>query len=248
MVAMVLLDRPVSIDIDAVIGAIRKRHPTLAVEPDSSSGEVNIISCDGQRIVFMNMDVRIPHDEDGGGGVWARATLTWPDALAAEQSHQAHVIVTTMGQNDALRDARLVTAAAGGLIEATPGSTAVVWDARIARSAELFLNDSLTALDEQQPPILSWFDVTPVRTASGFDVVTFGLASFIGREIEWPVGQRGEETLGLVANLACYLVLNGDVIKDGDTIGQSDNERIRVRHAISTNTEGLPILRIEVTN
>jgi hypothetical protein len=83
-------------------------------------------------------------------------------------------------------------------------------------------------------PILLWIDIAPVRTASGMDAVTIGLSSFVGREIEFEVGRLNPSAvLSQVAGLASYLIEHGNVIKDGNTFGGSEAERIRVRHAVS---------------
>jgi hypothetical protein len=47
-----------------------------------------------------------------------------------------------------------------------------------------------------------------------------------------------------VAGLSAYLIEHGDVIKDGDTFGGSEAERITVRHATSVHIPGMQILRI----
>ena len=39
-----------------------------------------------------------------------------------------------------------------------------------------------------------------------------------------------------------YLIEHGDVIKDGDTFGGSEAERITVRHAMSSHIPGVKIL------
>lgn len=84
-----------------------------------------------------------------------------------------------------------------------------------------------------------------MKSGAWTGAVTIGLSSFVGREIEFETGRLDPSAvLNNVAGLAAYLVEHGDVIKDGDTIGGSDGERIRVSHATSADFAGVPVLRI----
>ena len=90
-----------------------------------------------------------------------------------------------------------------------------------------------------------FFAATVNLSHSGIDAVTIGLSSFIDREIEFEVGRLNpSDVLGKVAGLAAHLIEHGNVIKDGDTFGTSDVERIRIRYDVSERFGGLPILRI----
>jgi hypothetical protein len=52
------------------------------------------------------------------------------------------------------------------------------------------------------------------------------------------------DVLNKVAGLAGYLIEHGNVLKDGDTFGGSEVERIKIKHTTSTRLAGAPILRV----
>lgn len=59
---------------------------------------------------------------------------------------------------------------------------------------------------------------------------TKGLAPFAGREIEFaPSTWAPMQMAGRVIGTALYLMQHGPVIKDGDTLGASERERLNVR-------------------
>ncbi len=66
----------------------------------------------------------------------------------------------------------------------------------------------------------------------------------MGREIEFSGGRDVGSVIHKVAGLASYLMLHGDVIKDGDTFGANEAERFKVHHEISRSIAGLPVLRV----
>jgi hypothetical protein len=251
-IVFVLLDQPVAVDTQAVVRGIRGRYPDLPVElmaapakPGQGAVESPLIRCGDEFVVVMNIPAPLPRDQ--GDGVWARAAMTWPQAPAVVERHRAHVIVSTMGKvEDPLRQARVVTAVIGGLLDSVPECSAVMWGARVARSAALWKDQSRAAFAAfPDCPFLLWIDILPMRIGAGVEVVTIGLSAFVGREIEFEVG--GLElpaVLSKIAGLVAYLVEHGDVVKDGDTFGGSEAERIVVRHAVSTHFAGVPILRV----
>lgn len=254
-IAFVLLHQPVTVDIEALAQAVRTRHPGVSVEivaPNARDGhgaaQVPLLRCGDEFVTVMNIAAPIP--QDPGEEVWMRAAGTWPQALAVSRSHQAHVIVGTIGKvTSPLHEARAVTAVIGGLLDIAPGCLVVMWGARVARPAAQWKDQSRTAFAPYpQYPFLLWIDIAPIRTGSGVDAVTIGLSSFVDREIEFEVGRfNPADALNNVAGLAGYLIEHGNVVKDGDTFGGSERQRIRIRHAVSTHRRGVPVLRAAAT-
>jgi Domain of unknown function (DUF4261) len=138
----------------------------------------------------------------------------------------------------------MLTAVAGAVIASTPECRAVVWDGRMIRSTEAWLQLSESAFARYPDyPITGWIDIVPFRSGAMLGAVTMGLSGFVGREIEfeaanWDIGNVLEK----VAGLAAYLIEHGDVVRDGHTIGCSDEERVKVHHAASMRFTGLPVL------
>jgi hypothetical protein len=78
------------------------------------------------------------------------------------------------------------------------------------------------------------------RQAPG--LVTLGLAPFVGREVEHPpTGEPPGPVYERALNLCLYLMRAGPVIKDGDTVGQTEAQRITVRLA---ERDGVPVYRL----
>ena len=73
-------------------------------------------------------------------------------------------------------------------------------------------------------------------------LVTLGLAPFVGREVDHPpTGEPPDAVYERALNLCLYLMRSGPVIRDGDTIGQTPEQRITVRLA---ERDGVPVYRL----
>jgi hypothetical protein len=250
-IAFVLLDRSVPLAMQEIARAIRTRYPNLPVEVvaaaqnGASGAQSPLIRCGSEFVAVMNMPAPISCDPTEE--IWVQAARTWPQAPAVATRHNAHIIVAVFGKIDnPLREARVVTAVVGGLLDTVPGCLGVMWAGRVARPAILWKDQSRAAFAPfPDYPIMLWIDIAPVRTAAGIDAVTIGLSSFVDREIEYEVGRAdAAEVLAKVAGLAGYLIEHGNVVKDGDTFGGSDAERVRVKHSHSHRLAGAPILRV----
>src|SRR5262245_4828251 len=243
-IAFVLTDHMQLPDMGAIARTLRSRRPALAVEvcgTDQAGGPV--IRCGGEFITIMSMPGPVlPYASDPA---WIRASGYWPHAPAAAARHRGHIIITPTGTpTSRLQTTRILTAVTGAVIASTPECSAVVWDGRMVRSAEAWLQlAESTFAPYPDYPITGWIDIVPFRSGAMLGAVTLGLSEFVGREIEfesanWDIGNA----LDKVAGLAAYLIEHGDVVRDGHTVGCSEEERLKVRHMTSSRFPGLPVL------
>lgn len=241
-IAYVLLEQPSWPDAEAFAGALSARYPDVPFQkPTADKSPPFVFPFAGDVAVVMAIDQPIPAAPE----IWDRATFTWPKAREAASRHRAHLIVSTMGEVS-FNTVRTVTALAGAALDCTPAATAVVWGSILARSAAYWKEQSRAAFAAYPDyPNLLWVDILPVRIGDGTGAITVGLERFIEREIEFHAGRLSQsEVISKIDGLATYLIENGLVIKDGDTVGQSRDERILVRHRYSELYRGLPVLRV----
>ena len=245
-IAFVLLREPAVPDLSMLLEAMRQRHPErswTAGSPGPNRPRSPFILCGKRIVVLMPVEAPLPADED----MWARAATAWPEARAVVARHQAHVIVSLMGESEGkIEDAKIVTAVVGGLIAVTAAACAVVFGGRVARSAQSWLDLSARAFAPYPDyPFALWIDVTSFRVGSqSTGALTYGLTRFIGREVEFEVpGLSGPSLLQRIASLACYMLEHGEGINDGDTIEDEEAERMNVKHRVSF-LNGAPVLRV----
>lgn len=249
--AFALFDRPVVLDLPTIVDVLRKRHPGIEIDlpPTASGATAPVIRCAGQNIVLMVMSMPVPRESWDLPG--RRALATWPAALDVLGAHAAHVVVSTVGRAETpaqqLQAARAVTAVTGGLIATIPAA-AVLWDGLVAHSAERWEQLSReTFAGYPRIPFPLWVSIHPFRDGHIIGAITFGLTPFGGREIEFEgAGADPNEIVTKVAGLIVYVLEHGPVLRDGDTLGAGESDRIRIHHAVSRRVEGLPVLQATV--
>ena len=156
----------------------------------------------------------------------------WKAACDTVKNHKAHLLVILMGTDlDKLGSAVLQTRIVAGVIEAT-GAVAAYWGVNL-QSRDTFLKSSV-GVSRTRIPAMLWVNFRVSGEAGGLSMSTRGLGDFGLMEIETkdaPI--PGVELLELITGMTQYLIMNGAVIEDGDTIGNTATQKICVLHAES---------------
>jgi hypothetical protein len=248
-IAYVLLDAAKPLDPAAVIAALRQRYPNQPVEPMTGSAatgqapETMMLRCAGVPLVVLAMAMPLPEEE------WKlpamRVFSQWPDGPSVFAGHKTHLVVSTFSEpSDRLLSARSIAAVVGALISVLPGCSAVLWENLVAHAAETWEVMSRDAFAPYPAfPYPLWVSLHPFKDGDKIGLISFGLMSFVGREIELePHNITPAEATNKAAGLAVYLMQHGPVLKDGATFGATPAERILVRHVQSKRVPGLAVL------
>jgi hypothetical protein len=176
-------------------------------------------------------------------------SVLWKDAEKVLKPHRAHVLVTILfdDKRSPLEKSKLLTQVTAALVGTCEAALGVYWgNATMVIQPELFREFAVKILPGG-PPIWIWVDFrigpNPQGRMSGF---TTGLGALGLMEIETTYSPEAQgELRERFEGLIHYLLENGPVIKDGDTIGEDENERIKVVHAPSEFGHEDLVMRLE---
>jgi len=181
----------------------------------------------------------------------------WPEARQVMAAHRAHAIVALIKNAtdplSALNGAAAVTLIAGALSRLVPTVALVFTEGKALAPGETLvpLCQGLARLDV---PVELWTSLEFVRAPNTADgrpqsslILSNGLLPFVGRELEFlPTPAPLVEAVKRVLGLMQYLIREGPVINDGDTVGVSRAERIHVAFADRGHRPGVPVMRCTV--
>jgi hypothetical protein len=249
--ALILLDEATKLDMSRLSECLIARHPGTPIampNPEKGGSTAAVFNFAGSVVAVMQFDARLP---DGFQAAARRAAMYWPEAEAVFARHGGHISVNVMGESrDRLQVARVLTASTAAIVAAHPFCSGVLWDLMVANSRPEFAELGLQAFAPYPNfPSALWVSMHPFRDpgSSQVGVVTLGLRNFIGREIELegPDPQL-KSLLTTTRGLVTYLLQPGVTVRDGDTIGHSMDQRIKVRLADSRRFQGLPIVSAQL--
>ncbi|HEY1173675.1 MAG TPA: DUF4261 domain-containing protein [Verrucomicrobiae bacterium] len=228
MIALRQNSMPAAKDVVQAFKKLWNEETSEEIEDDSFFG---FNTSEGQ-IVCGLMPAPIPWEELEGP---CETSPFWENATKEMRGHKAHLIVTAnpRGENP-VNASRLLTKAVAAILKTKCG-IGVYWGAgTLVNSSETFLEHA-AQMSAECLPLYLWVDFRVVPDEGDtLTLFTTGMEALGLMEIEMVQAQiEPEEAVDLVFNFAHYLLENGPVLKDGDSIGMSETQHIQIQHAPS---------------
>lgn len=215
-------------NIEAVAEYFRNTWPDL--------GDVTNIETKDNTASFNVGNLNITLGDIGGPIPWSdlegpcATSILWKDADAELKPHKSHTIVTVYGELDPIPLSALLTRVTTAVLASSETALGVFWgNGALIIPKPIFIESAVGVLPEGAP-LYIWVDFRIGRDgnsmSSGF---TQGLEALGHKEIEAiKAPESVPELRERLYALADYLVENGPVINDGDTVGGDENEKIKV--------------------
>jgi hypothetical protein len=152
------------------------------------------------------------------------------------KAHKRHVIVTASGEGELIDQMKLLTQATVALLDSCEGAIGVYWsNASLVLPPQTFIESATENLPDGLPMAIWVNCIIQAKPDGGSAGFTRGLAAFEKMEFECPnCPEPPQELMGRLFGLAQYVLEQGAEIKNGDTIGQTAEEKIKVHYKPSS--------------
>jgi hypothetical protein len=245
MLAMLALSEAAMPSAGQLVRILEERWPEIpaAAEPTERPGVVTLTM--GQDRAGMALLPRpLPWADLEGPCEVARH---WPGAAEAFRSHSAHLAATVLGSDpDCVASALGLTALAAATTVVAP-AVGIYWGpGRLVHEPRAFLDES-TGMSRQNLPLHLWIDFRMEAAADGtHSLFTTGMEAFGQMELEIACSRREPRFLHDCAyNIAHYLLVKGVQLKQGETIGLTEEEQIPITIGPSMWDERMMVIRLE---
>jgi hypothetical protein len=174
----------------------------------------------------------------------------WPEASTKLLDHPAHLLVTLVDEaGSSVAKALLLTRLTAALAAVAP-SVGVFWGpGRLVHSPEAFV-DQAAELREENLPLFLWIDFRVERLdEGGVRLFTTGLEALGGAELETAhFAGDPAQLVGYAYNIAHYQLDRRKAIRDGDTIGLTDQVQVTARRRPSMLDSDTEVIKLEFEN
>lgn len=235
--SMIMFQGIPEFDAAAVEDHIRTRwpveHGTARVAVEDGTLSVRWDGNETDLLVATVIDAPIPWDEVQG---YCERSDFWADAEATLRPHDSHVLAVARGSMEPADVMRLLTLLTGAVVATADGALGVLWSpAEHVLPAGVFTEVTPELLADETFVCHLWVNVRTGWSGEGVSSgCTTGLAQLGLMEVEAKdAPEDPAELRNRLQNIVIYLLRNGLVIADGDSLGRSMEERIQAVYADS---------------
>lgn len=248
VLSMVLFAAAPAIDGEAVAKAASALEPATKIElmPGGKPDEPMRFEGEGAFVMAMVMPREVPGDEVASAG---ECSPFWASEERSTQ-HAAHVLLMAVSDEGEPVAARLATRVARAMLQ-LPGAVAwYVGGGGLLHPPEMVEEVYDDTLADGVFPTPLWVNVQMQPSSGGkdkVDAITVGMDELGQREFE-VVGTSMElgELAGTLLDLATYTLMEGPVLKHGETFGRSEEERWRIEVGASKLQPKLTVTRLKI--
>ena len=230
LVAMVALNRPALPKWPRVLASLKARWRGCPKAKEASEKDKTISCWLGEDLVAVSlMPVPIPWSELEGPCATA---WWWPEATDRLRTHNSHAIVALMGESGNLIERHIRLTHLIAAVAANTDAAGIYWGAgTVVHDPQAFQDQSAELAPDNLEPQL-WVDMRLEQNDDGsYRYFTTGMQALGCLELEIRKSKKApDEILDFGYAIVNYILTSGARIKDGETIGRSAEEKIKVRH------------------
>lgn len=249
-IAALVLERPADLRPQALIAELRRQRPDrsgkIEIRGEAGAADGLLLKLGSDLLTVAAVDAPLPA---GTLDAAIAGNLLWPDAGRVLFRHRAHVTVTSLQKPKDCAGRLTAAASVTGVCAAIAVLTApigVYWGPSETVCEANHLRAAAAKMAAGDWPIDFWVRLRLLKGkaeggAMATGCATIGLASFIGREIEFepaflPPGIAAQ----WVRATALYLLTQGPAPEHGETLGMSATGRVGIEDAGEDKPERLP--------
>ena len=199
---------------------------------------VAVFDVDGMTAAASLMEAPVP---DGEAEYWANSNfMDRENALAAAQSHKAHVMIAVMDKEHSPRERGELYVKLVSTFLKAPNALGVYTNGTVWLP-DYFIQVS-EDLKEGALPLLDLVFVGLVKYEKGICGWTNGLRAFGKDELEIRDSQQSPQDVHeLLLNVSGYLIEEDVTLQDGETLGYTAEQKLHITRSEGVNVEGMSL-------
>lgn len=243
--ALIALDRPVMPEFDELAAWHAEHFPEAPPPQPSGATDMLLTLTVGDYTAAATLVPRpIPWSQLEGP---AATAWYWPEATDDLRRHAAHLLVAVIDEGGrAVEKAAVLTRLTTALVAASPAVGVFYGPGRLVHEPGAFVQQAVQMRDDNLPLFL-WIDFRIERTEDGaLRLYTTGLQSLGQTELETAgYGGEAQALLDYAYNIAHYQIDQRKIIRDGDTIGLTDEVQVTAHRSPSMLGGDLEVLHLQ---
>ncbi len=242
LLAMPMFNDGETYDLQKVVDYL-KNDWNLGLSEVDGSNETASFTIDGEMVVIATMPAQIPWSDISAT---AQYSYNWPTAEEDLKNHDSHVLVTMLsGKNSEYERFKILTKVLSAIV-ATSNCIGVYQGLQSLLIPRQQYLQGAEILKQGKNPVDLWIYIGLRKNENGNSAYTYGLKAFGKLEMEFvdtPLSL--EEMLDFLSNIASYVIGNDVTFRSGETLGYTEEQKIRIVQSNGKFLEG-ETLKLEI--
>jgi len=227
-----ILFNSIQIDWDAFYSNLEKDWNIKVSEKQSKDG-VSVFEVSGMNVACAFFDVPVPQNEAENN---ARSNFLWKEAVEVTSTHKAHALLSVMNGSNAIERNLLFTKVACSLLKLN--NAIGIYQNPTVMPSEFYIRVA-EDIKEGNLPILNWIYFGIYSNGDRISGYTVGLNKFGKDEIEViKTKERPSDLYNFLVSVASYVIERDAILKHGETIGFSEEQKLRITRSKGVAVEG----------
>ena len=235
LLGMILLSDTNSMKIKDVVEELRRKWK-LNVDDKEAGDETSIIVIDGYNIAIAQISVPIPGDEIE---IAAKYNYFWENGVDEATKHKGHIILSILnsGKNP-IKENILFNEVAASILGNSNSLGVYIGGRSLLLKKDFYLANTEMMTNEDFP-LFNWVYFGMRHENEKNSIYTYGLADFNKKEMEIVNSTHSlKELRELIFNLAHYVILSDVTLKAGETIGVTENQKLKITESKGKYLDG----------
>jgi hypothetical protein len=246
-IVVALLLESASFPIEAFLKEVAKTHFAGRKAKDIGREDSNVFGFQLADDIFACVLIDVPAPSDVEGPL--ETAWMWPKEfpISKVKKHRAHLLMTMTGGKASRVERRLVMTAVTALAANQPGVLAVWWmEATQVLYPPVFIEMAREFNAPDKVPLYLWVDVRIFGNEDGtLGMFTTGLKPLGLMELEIPrIEIDPEELREWTMSIMYYMMDKGPVLLDGQTIGMTEDHKMKIKHRAGSFGQGGKVIRL----
>jgi hypothetical protein len=240
ILGMVLLEEPYSFDVKNFLEELENKWQ-LKVKVDSGD-RTYVLEIDDYNVAIAELPMPIPGNEVK---TTAEYNYFWKNGIEEATRHKGHIIVSiTNAEKNFVKENVLFTKVASSILNNSK-SLGIHLGGRTLLLKKSFYLENTELMSEEDLPLYNWIYFGLRKENDKQSIYTYGLTDFNKKEMEIIASNKSlEELLEMMYNLAHYVVDYDVMLKNGETIGLSVEQKLKITESKGKYLDG-QTLKIE---
>lgn len=235
ILGMVLLEDPNSFNLKGTVNELRTKWK-LEVNDNDAYDKGTVLVIRDYNVAIANIPAVIP---EGEVQRTAEYNYFWKNGTEETSKHKGHIILSIMNAGKNAVQENLLYSKIASAVMNNSKSIGIYIGGRTLVLKKNFYQANVDMMTEEDLPLYNWIYFGLRKENGKQSVYTYGLTEFGKKEMEIIDSNNSLEELNeMIFNLTHYVIANDVTLKDGETIGLSAEQKLKISESKGRFLEG----------